>query len=105
MEENSFEEKESLDKLISIGEKSRVSVGNESSTVFCIAKTSTLNICYLSSLSGLSMLCRGSNLLYNLTIVMLTATFCRAALSHMFVIRPNIADLGFSQVFAKGRTT
>ena len=36
---------------------------------------------------------------------MLTATFCRAALSHMFVIRPNIADLGFSQVFAKGRTT
>ena len=45
-------------------------------TAFCIAKTSTLNICYLSSLSGLSMLCRGSNLLYNLTIVMLTATFC-----------------------------
>ena len=43
---------------------------------FCIAKTSTFNICYLSSLSGLSMLCRGSNLLYNLTIVMLTATFC-----------------------------
>ena len=33
LEENSFEEKESLDKLISIGEKSRVSVGNESSTV------------------------------------------------------------------------
>ena len=51
------------------------------------------------------MLCRGSNLLYNLTIEMLTATFCRAALSHMFVIRPNIADLGFSQVFAKGRTS
>ena len=72
---------------------------------FCIAKTSTLNICYLSILSGLSMLCRGSNLLYNLTIEMLTATFCRAALSHMFVIRPNIADLGFSQVFAKGRTS
>ena len=43
---------------------------------FCIAKTSTLNICYLSSPSGPSMLCRGSNLLYNLTIVMLTATFC-----------------------------
>ena len=43
--------------------------------------------------------------IYNLTIEMLTATFCRAALSHMFVIRPNIADLGFSQVFAKGRTT
>ena len=70
---------------------------------FCIAKT--LNICYLSILSGLSMLCRGSNLLYNLTIEMLTATFCRAALSHMFVIRPNIADLWFSQVFAKGRTS
>ena len=33
LEENSFEEKESLDKLVSIGEKSRVSVGNESSTV------------------------------------------------------------------------
>ena len=45
-------------------------------TAFCIAKTSTLNICYISSLSVLSMLCRGSNLLYNLTIVMLTATFC-----------------------------
>ena len=30
-------------------------------TAFYIAKTSTLNIGYLSSLSGLSMLCRGSN--------------------------------------------
>ena len=79
LEENSFEKKESLDNS-SLSEKSLgyqlVMNLQPCATAFCIAKTSTLNICYLSSLSGLSMLCRGSNLLYNLTIVMLTATFC-----------------------------
>ena len=45
-------------------------------TAICIAETSTFNICYISSLPGLSMLCRGSNLLYNLTSEMLTAMFC-----------------------------
>ena len=79
MEENSFEEKKALTNssllVKSLGYQLVMNL-QPCANAFCIAKTSTLNICYLSSLSGLSMLCRGSNLLYNLTIVMLTATFC-----------------------------
>ena len=79
LEENSFEEKKALTNssllVKSLGYQLVMNL-QPCATAFCIAKTSALNIFYLSSLSGLSMLCRGSNLLYNLTVVMLTATFC-----------------------------
>ena len=104
-------------------------------TAFCIAKTSTFNISYLSSLPGLSMLCRDSNLPVkcwppcfvfwilkssSLSYVcpidvgschldylarLLSFNFKWDSLRLTERSSPKIADYRFSQAFAKGRTT